>query len=44
MFCLEILSVTDFFEKQMTYKYNSLKGSISIDQGIRSKDNYKYSF
>ena len=28
----------------MIYWYISLKGWISIDQEIRSKDNYKYSF
>ena len=28
----------------MKYWYNSIKGWIPIDQEIRSKDNYKYSF
>ena len=28
----------------MTYWYNSWKGWFSIDQEIRSEDNYKYSF
>ena len=28
----------------MTYWYNSLRVWISIDQEIRSKDNYKHSF
>ena len=44
MYCLEILSVIILVWKTNDILLNSWKVWISVDQEIRYKDNYKYSF